>query len=242
MMKQVPEQQEFKFTRTAPRWVVTFADLMTLLLCFFVLLFSFSETDRKKYKQVSGSLQSAFGSPQHNFPVMQLPKSLEILARDFDREMLQSRAASAVGTEIEAILSTQLETIRDQVHIAAGETGITIRLMGESTFHSGKDEIREQLIPLLRNVAGVLKRYEGDIIIAGHTDDVPVRSGPFQTNLRLSIARAAAVADFLLANSAIDPQRISTMGFGEFRPIESNLTEAGRKKNRRVEIILTNTY
>jgi chemotaxis protein MotB len=78
----------------------------------------------------------------------------------------------------------------------------------------------------------------GDIIIAGHTDNVPVRGGPFQSNLKLSIARAATVAQFMLDQTAIDPKRISTMGFGEYRPIADNTSELGRRKNRRVEIIV----
>ena len=80
-------------------------------------------------------------------------------------------------------------------------------------------------------------KASGDIVIAGHTDNVPVRGGPFQSNLKLSIARAATVAQFLLDQKAIDPQRVSTMGFGEYRPIADNTTDLGRRKNRRVEII-----
>jgi chemotaxis protein MotB len=78
----------------------------------------------------------------------------------------------------------------------------------------------------------------GDIIIAGHTDNVPVTGGPFQSNLKLSIARAATVAQFLLDQTRIDPKRLSTMGFGEYRPIAENNIERGRRKNRRVEIIV----
>jgi chemotaxis protein MotB len=76
--------------------------------------------------------------------------------------------------------------------------------------------------------------------VAGHTDNVPIRSGPYKTNLRLSAARAAVVAEFMLAHSQITPQRVATMGFGEFRPSDTNATASGRQKNRRVEIILNN--
>jgi chemotaxis protein MotB len=82
------------------------------------------------------------------------------------------------------------------------------------------------------------KTTHGGIIIAGHTDNVPVRGGAFKTNLKLSIARAASVAQFLLDHTAIDPKRVSTMGFGKYRPIADNRTAAGRRKNRRVEIIV----
>ena len=239
-MRLLQEQESPKVEKGAPRWVVTFGDLMSLLLCFFVLLLSFSEMDRQKYKQVAGSLEKAF-DVQRKIRIMELPKGLKIIAKDFDQEIVQTLPLEEIGKEIDDMLSSQLEEVRDQITIEAGEDGITIRLMGESTFDSGRDEIREQLKPLLKNVASVLERNEGDIIIAGHTDDVPVRSGPFKSNLRLSIARAAAVADFMLANSQMDPGRVSTMGFGEYRPIETNLDERGRERNRRVEIILSNT-
>jgi chemotaxis protein MotB len=95
------------------------------------------------------------------------------------------------------------------------------------------------LIPILREIGLRLKGTDGDIIIAGHTDTVPVRGGPFETNLKLSIARAAEVAEFMIDKVEIPPERISTMGFGEYRPTHTNDTPEGREKNRRVEIILT---
>ncbi|RJQ84822.1 MAG: type VI secretion system protein TssL [Desulfobacteraceae bacterium] len=238
-MGMLQEQETPKIDKGAPRWVVTFGDLMSLLLCFFVLLLSFSEMDRKKYKQVAGSLEQAFGV-QRKIRVMEIPKGMKIIAKDFDQEIIETRILEDIGKEIDDMLSSQLEEFKEQIALEAGENEITIRLMGESTFDSGRDEIREKLKPLLGNLAKVLEKADGDVIISGHTDNVPVRSGPFKSNLRLSIARAAAVADYMLVNSRIDPKRVSTMGFGEYRPIESNITERGREMNRRVEIILSN--
>ena len=223
----------------APKWVTTFADLMSLLLCFFVLLLSFSEIDRQKYKQVAGSLEKAFGV-QRKIRVMEIPKGMKIIAKDFDQEIIETRILEDIGKEIDDMLSTQLEAFNEQIDVEVSENEIIIRLMGESTFDSGRDEIREQLKPLLKNLAGVLAKEPGDIVVAGHTDNVPIRGGAYRTNLRLSIARAAAVAELMIANSDIDSRRVSTMGFGEYRPIESNLSEKGREKNRRVEIILSN--
>jgi chemotaxis protein MotB len=204
-----------------------------------VLLLSFSETDKQKYKEVAGSMAKAFGV-QRRIQVMEMPKGMKMIAKDFDQEIIETRLQEDLGKEIEDMISTQLEEYKDQIAMEVTEEEIIIRLMGESTFDSGKDEVRERLKPLLVNVAKVLEKDAGDIVIAGHTDNVPVRAGPYKSNLRLSMARAAAVADYMLDNSGIDPKRVSTMGFGEFRPIESNLTERGREKNRRVEIILSN--
>ncbi len=221
----------------APRWVVTFGDLMSLLLCFFVLLLSFSNMDRQKYKQVAGSMEKAFGV-QRKIKVMEIPKGMKMIAKDFDQEIIATRIKEDLGKEIDELIQDELSELRDQISVEASENEVIIRLMGESTFDSGKAEIRPQLKPLLQKVSEVLRTTQGDIIIAGHTDNVPIAGGPFKTNLRLSAARASAVAEFMIGRSGIDPKRISTMGFGEFRPMASNHTAAGREKNRRVEIIL----
>jgi chemotaxis protein MotB len=223
----------------APKWVVTFGDLMSLLLCFFVLLLSFSELDRQKYKQVAGSMEKAFGV-QRKEKVMDVPKGMKIIAKDFDQEVILTRIKEAIGKEIDELLDTELSDMKDQVDIEANGEEVTIRLMGESTFDSGKAEIRHQMKPLLKKVANLIANIKSDIIIAGHTDNMPISGGPFRTNLRLSAARASAVAEYMLSVSTIDPKRISTMGFGEYRPIATNQTAAGREKNRRVEIILSN--
>lgn len=224
----------------APKWMVTFGDLMSLLLCFFVLLLSFSEMDRQKYKQVAGSLEKAFGVQRKN-RVMEIPKGTKLIAKDFDQEAIAMRIKEDLGKEIENLIKSRLSTLRDQISIESSEDNeVIIRLMGESTFDSGKTEIRNLLKPLLMKVGKTLHASPGDITIAGHTDNVPIRSGPFKTNLRLSAARASAVAEFFIAQAGIDPKRISTMGFGEFRPIDTNDTARGRQKNRRVEIILGN--
>jgi chemotaxis protein MotB len=233
------EDDEPKVEPGAPKWIVTFGDLMSLLLCFFVLLLSFSEMDRQKYKQVAGSLEKAFGV-QRQTKVMEIPKGMKMIARDFDQEVIATRIKEQIGDEIEQLFSKELEDLKDQISVEEGDNQVVLRLMGESTFDSGKAEIRPQLKPLLTKVAQILQESNGDIIVAGHTDNVPIHSGPFGSNLRLSAARASAVAEFLIASSKIDPKRISTMGFGEYRPIESNQTALGRQKNRRVEIIIGN--
>ena len=235
-----PVEECPKIDPGAPKWVVTFGDLMSLLLCFFVLLLSFSEMDRQKYKQVAGSLEKAFGV-QRKAKVMDIPKGMKMIAKDFDQEIIITRIREEIGREVDEMFSSKMENLRDQISIEEGENQVVIRLMGESTFDSGKTEIRPELKPLLKKVAGILQSGEGDIIVAGHTDNVPIRNGgPYRTNLRLSAARASAVAEFLLSHSSIDPKRISTMGFGEYRPIAPNSTPEGRRKNRRVEIIIGN--
>lgn len=234
-----PVETEKKVDPGAPKWVVTFGDLMSLLLCFFVLLLSFSNMDKQKYKQVAGSLEKAFGVQRIN-KVMEIPKGVKMIARDFDQEVIVTRIKEKLGEEIQELLSSRMDDLEEQIDLQAAENEVIIRLMGESTFNSGKADIRSQMIPVLEKVAEMIRATDGDLIIAGHTDNVPIRRGPYRTNLRLSTARASAVAEFFIVRSKIDPKRISTMGFGEYRPIDTNETAAGRQKNRRVEIILGN--
>ena len=230
----------------APAWVVTFGDLMSLLLCFFVLLLSFSEMDKAKYKEVSGSLAKAFGV-QRKIKAFEAPKGIKMISRDFDQELIPARPREEfiamqqrekIGIALKKEVETRFRDLQDLIQVEVGEKEVTIRLMGETTFDSGKADIKAQMVPLLLKIGSVLADGKGEVIIAGHTDNVPVYGGPYGSNLKLSIARAATVAEFLLAKSAIPASRVSTMGFGKYRPIESNDTDEGRKRNRRVEIIL----
>jgi len=221
----------------APAWVVTFGDLMSLLLCFFVLLLSFSEMDRARYRVVSGSVKNAFGI-QKKKPVFDSPKGSKMIAREFDQAVLLTKIEEVVK-EIIKELENEYEELKGFVEVEAEENKVTIRMMGEATFDTGKADLRSNFLPLLLKIGEVLAKTRGEIIIAGHTDNVPLAGGLFGSNLGLSMARAGSVAEFLLRSSTIDPKRLSTMGFGEYRPLTSNDTTAGRQKNRRVEIIVT---
>ncbi len=222
----------------APLWVVTFGDLMSLLLCFFVLLLSFSEMDRQKYKELSGSMQNAFGV-QRKKQVFDIPKGEKIIAKNFDQEAITLSTESDIVEQVRKAIQDTFGGAGGMIKFDADEYKVRIRLMGESTFHSGRADILEPMKPVLARVAEVFKKNGENIIIAGHTDNVPLKKGGrFKTNLQLSMARAASVADFFLSEGSIAPDRISTMGFGEHRPLDSNDTPQGRQKNRRVEIIL----
>ena len=147
-----PAEEPKKIDPGAPKWVVTFGDLMSLLLCFFVLLLSFSELDRQKYKQVAGSMEKAFGV-QRRAKVMEVPKGMKMIAKDFDQELIATRMKEEIGKELDEIISSQLADLKEQIEIEGSDEEITIRLMGESTFDSGKAIIRPQMRPLLRKVA-----------------------------------------------------------------------------------------
>ena len=221
----------------APDWIVTFGDLMSLLLCFFVLMLSFSEMDRNKYRIVSGSLKNAFGM-QRKKPVFDSPKGQKMIAKEFDQAIVLIKVQDVVDPILDE-LEDEFEEFKGFVDVSVEEDQVTIRMLGEATFDTGQAQLKKDFVPLLLKIGEVLSKTEGEIIIAGHTDNVPVSGGPYKSNLGLSMARAGSVAEYLLKSTAINPQRLSTMGFGEYRPLASNDTEEGRQKNRRVEIIVS---
>lgn len=225
----------------APEWVVTFGDLMSLLLCFFVLLLSFSEMDRQKYKMLSGSMANAFGvQKQKRF--MEIPKGEKIIATDFDQETIAFRLREEIFSEIMSSVKAHLQGMEELVKLTAEGGKLKIQMMGETTFDSGKAEIRPQMKPVLEKIGEIVaKNTEGEIVVGGHTDDVPIHGGKYGSNLVLSMARAAQVAEFLIKEAGVEEERIATMGFGEYRPIDTNETPEGRQKNRRVEIILSSS-
>lgn len=244
-MSEEPFQNNEAAEEGAPAWVVTFADLMSLLLCFFVLLLSFSEMDRQKYREVAGSMANAFGV-QRKEHVFESPKGTRVIARAFDRDKLATRDKEEIGKErkrqitkaMKEAIESKFQDLKDLVEIEAGKHQVVLRLMGETAFNSGEARIRQEMLPLLKKIASILKGTTGEIVIAGHTDNVPVSGIQFRSNLQLSTERATRVTELLLAQEPIMPERISVIGFGKFRPLESNDTAEGRKRNRRVEIII----
>jgi chemotaxis protein MotB len=221
----------------APAWMVTFGDLMSLLLCFFVLMLSFSEMESNKYRVVSGSLKNAFGI-QRKKPVFESPKGQKMIAKEFDQAIVLIKVQDVVDPILNE-LEDEFQEFREFVDVSVEEDQVTIRMLGEATFDTGQAKLKEEFLPLLLKIGEVLSKTRGEIIIAGHTDNVPLSGGAFKSNLGLSMARAGSVAEFLLKATSIDPRRLSTMGFGEYRPLAANDTEQGRQKNRRVEIIVS---
>lgn len=214
----------------APMWMVTYGDLMSLLLCFFVLLLSFSTMDPAMFKEVSGSLRQAFGV-QRDEIIYDIPLGVDIVARDFN-------PIFDVDIILEKIKSTiKLELIKGEIEIEALSDRVILRLNDEVTFDPGSAVLRARAKPLLAKLRKIIEEVPGEVMVAGHTDDVPIRNGKFPSNWALSAARAASVVDFLLEPGTIAPARMAAVGYGASRPRVPNDTPEHRAKNRRVELI-----
>lgn len=218
------DELESQLNRSA-LWAVVYGDLMSYLMILFLLMLSFSlarglGTRAPKVNQSLVEIQRIFGG--------KADEALSEKAAQKDMEMLVSDRLKRMAEEGSLGQEAQVVVSEKRISLALGE-GIL--------FDSGRAEVKPQAIPILRTVAKDMVNLKNEIRVEGHTDNVPVRGGPYSSNWELSMARAYAVIR-KLEELGVDPRRLSGVGYGEYRPIASNATPAGRAKNRRIEISL----
>jgi chemotaxis protein MotB len=248
-------------------WVITFADLNALLLAFFLLLFAFSEQDKAKFKEVAGSMRDAFGV-QQEIRVKDTPKGTSVIAREFSPGVPQPTTLNQVRqftTSDSLIHPVLLESKKppfpwsyasqhaDKENLAqalkseidAGlieleleDARIVIRIKEKGVFPSGSNHLERTFEPIIQRLASTLAGTRGTIVVAGHTDSVPIANSVFHSNWQLSTARALTVAQVFFDCSDTLMPRVHLESYAEFQPIDSNETPEGRARNRRVEISL----
>ncbi len=252
----------------SPAWMNTFSDLMNLLLCFFVLLYSMSSINEEKFQAVIASLQSSIsilpsgGSSIGNGELISSGvRQLEFLDSYYNElANSQSEEDPEDNTDVvEAYLQEALsesEKMAEAIQEAINEAGIQdlvevdfnaeyvqLSLSGAILFDSGKAEILQDAYPVVDKIAAILEKYDKNIIdVEGHTDNVPMSSGTYENNDVLSMYRALTVADYIRANTDLNPAYIKSSGRGEYVPIADNSTAEGRARNRRVEIKIYSSY
>ncbi len=279
----------------APAWIMTFADLMSLLLAFFVLLFSFSELDKLKFKELAGSMRDAFGV-QRDIQVREPLKGVSIIAREFsparpdptpvnevrqmttnellahldvsagkgkqegkldeiDREHDQrnldeqdkQRAQQMMEAEKEALIKKEQEHIEDQllpeiqqglIQVDREKNKLVIRIREKGSFKSGHADLIKEFKPVIARIGEAVVRSGRPVLIAGHTDNVPIRTRRFRSNWELASARAVTVIHELSSATKLPSDRFQIQGYADTKPIDSNDDAAGRSRNRRVEVVL----
>ncbi|MBU0742402.1 flagellar motor protein MotB [bacterium] len=213
-----------------PGWVVTYGDMMSLLLTFFILLVSFSSIQETKFKEAMESLQGALGVLQKYTTAIDFRTLPVYEERQTDN--------SEIYYQIKKLEQFLLDEGIDQaVEIEVTADGIRLRVVDSFLFPSARADLQPQAMKLLDSIAGMLDGMGTDITISGHTDSVPIHTARFPSNWELSAARAIAVAR-RFQEVGVNPQRMSAVGYGEFRPLDNNATTEGRAANRRVEIFL----
>lgn len=260
------EQEEVK--PGLPAYMGTFADLMSLLMCFFVLLLSFAEIDAMKFKQIAKSLEQAFGV-QREVPALEPPMGTSPVFDKFspgkpeptvldqvkqqtsqDDPKLRTHTAEAVAqaqqsleqqlnaTAAEVARQLSKELEQGALQLEKGARKLVIRIEERGSFGSGSAELSSHFVPALERIGGALAQLPGEISIEGHTDNIPIRTARFQSNWDLSASRAASVANALIGTGAVPSQRLRLQGYAETRPRVANDTPENRAMNRRVEVIV----
>ena len=269
------EQTQEEGDAGAPAWVMTFADLMSLLMCFFVLLLAFSEMDAQKFKQLSGSMKQAFGV-QRQIKADDIPKGTSIIAMEFSPGIPQPTPFQVVEQQTtddtkdnlefsegsdankknlaEKMYAAAIESIREEaeklvedlkeeietgmLEVEWSETEITVRLKEKSTFNSGEAKLKSSSFEIVDRVSKSLNKIEGNIIVAGHSDDVPISTYEYRSNWELSAARAANVVHHLTKKGKVDPYRVQMRAHAETKPLVPNDSQENKARNRRVEIVI----
>ena len=252
----------------SPAWMNTFADLMNLLLCFFVMLFSMSSVNEEKFEKVIASFQSTFSilpGGGASIGEGELISSGISQLENFDSYYNQQLSSQSDGqTEEEKDITEayeqqeleesedmaqQLENalsqygIQDDVEVDFNAEYVTLNMNGALLFDSASAELRDEAYPLVNKLGKILVTYDNNIIeVEGHTDNVPIHSSTYEDNNVLSMYRALAVANYLRDTTTLDPAYIKSSGRGEYVPIADNATPEGRARNRRVEIKIYNSY
>lgn len=247
----------------APAWVMTFADLMSLLMCFFVLLLSFATMDIAKFKKMAGGMAQAFGV-QREVPTFDAPMGTSVIAEKFSAgtpdetlldEVRQSTTKEEANLEIPEAMRQQIiakaeaeaEKIREslQDEVEAGlvrvetEGGRTIiRIQEKGSFGSGSAVPDSGFKYTMEKITASVRATRGKVAIAGHTDNIPISTEWYRSNWELASARAVTVAHELLQDGTIDQNRIVVEGYADTKPLAPNSSRANRAKNRRVEIVL----
>lgn len=238
------KKKEIKGTPIAT-WMVTFADMMTLLLVFFVLILSFSTMEVERFRAVSMALQNSFGfqmmNPLKMIPVDNPPRSENIIAPIKPEPPTTENTGAenqldSLGNRLQTNFVDEIE--RGLIIIEQDEDHIIIRFPDDAAFGSGSDWLEPQMVPIIQRVGELISEFEMYVIVGGHTDNVPMKSTRYRSNWELSSARATSVAHELTWMSDLNEEYLYVVGNGDARPLASNATPEGRISNRRVEILL----
>ena len=226
---------------SGPGWLTTFNDLVTLLMVFFVLLFTMGSVDTKMLKDFQYALQSGLGllgeGSQVSIAVKETepkPEHVEILVQE------DSEAEPAEEQETENPIDDVLEELTDEpgINIRYSNQGAHITFEDFLLFDFGKADLNPGGIKFLNKMANMINKIPYPVRVEGHTDNVPIHTDRFPSNWELSIARAVSVVKYFAGSGKIDPQRLSAVGYGDTRPLVSNDSPVNRTRNRRVEIVL----
>jgi chemotaxis protein MotB len=229
---------EFLENDDEPGWIVTYSDLMTLLLVFFILLFSISNLNKKKFESVLESIRVSLNSkmsPLAMMEVLEVPETLDKNIQIDELTGLSSRK-ERIEKDIKSYISRH--NIQDNVSVSILDDKIVIQIRGTALFDSGDAVLKDDAEPVLNELVNVFEAYNDySINIKGHTDNLPISTLKYPSNWELSAIRATNVLRYFIAKG-INPSRLTATGYGSLMPLRPNTTPENRAANRRVEFVL----
>jgi len=236
------------------RWLVSYADFITLLFAFFVVMFATSQTDKGRAKQIQESVKNALRHDQVASAIagilggtiddkgkgnaqMRGPGGQQILNKPDPQEGKYAELLPAME-----FLNKELEQeiAKGRMQVSMEARGLVVTFSQAAFFPSGTDEIPEQTFGAVAKVAAIIQKLPNPIRLEGHTDSVPIRGGLFRSNWELSAARSISMMELLVACCGVSRERLSIAGYAENAPAADNATEDGRRRNRRVDIVILN--
>lgn len=232
-------------------WLVTYADLMTLLLTFFILLFSISSMNLEKFKQALAAIQVSLGEKTPPIQLLEIidepPESVALSTegseaqrqkkkQEVSLENLIGLKSKDIYRDVQRFIHKQ--DVGDHIMVSIKGSKVVIRVTGKALFESGIAILNSEATPILNDINDIIERYpEYRLRIEGHSDDIPISTPQFPSNWELSAVRATTVLRYLI-EKGIDPHRLTATGYGSLLPLVPNTTEANRARNRRVEFVL----
>lgn len=227
------------------RWLVSYADFITLLFAFFVVMYALSTVNEGKYRILSDSMSSAFRNvPINSSSPMQVIVTSPIIAAQKQnvaaktQEVVKQKQRDKMRNVAKDILEVMAPLIEQgKVRVIETSRGVTIEINDSILFSPGQALLQPALVKAMRSIADVLVPTDFPITIEGHTDNVPIKTAQFPSNWELSAVRATTVLR-LFADAGVSPERLTAIGFADTRPVEPNLLADGRARNRRVTILI----
>lgn len=226
----------------AASWLVTYSDMVTLLLAFFVLLFAFSEVDVQRFRAILSAFQASLGVLDGGRSVMETQPDMSLGSGVWDLRDVQfyrpelEAQLRAVYTEVQDFIEERGLAVAVEVELT--ERGVVVRFAEGVLFDLGRAELKPEARRFLTELSSLLKEVPNPVRVEGHTDNLPIRNERFPSNWELSTARATNVIRYLIEEHGLDPRRLSAAGYGEYRPLADNDTDENRARNRRVDIVL----
>jgi chemotaxis protein MotB len=232
---------ETEESRSIPPWVITFADMVTLLMVFFILLFAIGTIEQEKWRQLKESLREALGADA--IEEMGTRQGLDVIQTQVDEQTVHAvdEVGAMVNREMEDIISEVEEFVfknklAGEVRVSSDERGAVITISDVVLFPAGSAEMTPKGRTTLRQVFDVLKQFNYNVKVEGHTDNTPIHTLRYPSNWELSASRASEVAHMLIKDG-YPPERLSVEGFAEFRPKVPNTSPENRSVNRRIEVV-----